>query len=58
MGPTALVADDLAAGRLVAPFGAISLPTRNYHVYLTDGCIDDSAVSAFCNWLEEVGQRC
>jgi LysR family glycine cleavage system transcriptional activator len=58
MGPTALIADDLAAGRLVAPFGAISLPTRNYHVYLPESCIDDSAVSAFCNWLEEAGQRC
>ena len=51
MGPTALVADDLAAGRLVAPFPDISLPTRNYHAYLPDARVDDPAVIAFCDWL-------
>ena len=53
MGPTALVADDLKAGRLVAPFPDVSLPTRNYHVYLPDSRIDDPGVNAFCNWLEK-----
>ena len=37
MGPTALVADDLAAGRLVAPFPDISLPARGYFAYLPGG---------------------
>ncbi len=36
MGPTALVAGDLQAGRLIAPFAGISLPTRNYHVYFPE----------------------
>ena len=54
MGPSALVADDLAAGRLVAPFADISLPTRNYHAYLPDSRLDDPAVTAFCAWLAGV----
>jgi LysR family glycine cleavage system transcriptional activator len=56
MGPTALVADDLAAGRLVAPFPSPSLPARNYHAYLPDARAGDPAVAAFCGWLEEVGR--
>ena len=55
MGPTALVADDLAAGRLVAPFPDTSLPTRNYHAYLPDARVDDPAVTAFCDWLAGAG---
>jgi LysR family glycine cleavage system transcriptional activator len=55
MGPTALVADDLEAGRLVAPF-AVSLPTRNYHVYLSDAQVGDPSVGVFCAWLEETGR--
>jgi LysR family transcriptional regulator, glycine cleavage system transcriptional activator len=55
MGPTALIADDLAAGRLVAPF-AVSLPTRNYHAYLPDAQADDPSVGAFFAWLEETGR--
>jgi LysR family glycine cleavage system transcriptional activator len=43
MGPTALVADDLAAGRLVAPFPGISLPARGYFAYLPQGQVSDSA---------------
>ena len=55
MGPTALVADDLDAGRLVAPFPDLSLPTRNYHAYLSDQSVGDPAVDAFCSWLEKAG---
>ena len=36
MGPTALVADDRAAGRLITPFPDVSLPARSYHAYLTE----------------------
>jgi LysR family glycine cleavage system transcriptional activator len=57
MGPTALMADDLEAGRLVAPFPEISLPTRNYHVYRPESRLGDSAVNAFCDWLEETGHQ-
>ena len=37
MGPTALIADDLAAGRLVTPFPDISLPARSYFAYFPEG---------------------
>src|ERR1700761_1658758 len=50
MGPTALVADDLATGRLVAPFPSVTLPTRGYHVYLPDARTGDRAAIAFCRW--------
>ena len=56
MGPTALVADDLAAGRLVAPFPAVTLPTRGYHAYLPDARAGDLAAIAFCRWLQETGK--
>lgn len=55
MGPTALVADDLAARRLVAPFPDLALPARNYHAYVPDSRAHDPAVMAFCAWLEAVG---
>jgi LysR family glycine cleavage system transcriptional activator len=57
MGPTALVADDLAAGRLVAPFAHVSLPARSYHAYTTEPRSFDPAISVFCDWLEEAGRR-
>jgi LysR family glycine cleavage system transcriptional activator len=56
MGPTALVADDLAIGRLVAPFPSVTLPTRGYHAYLPDARAGDLSAIAFCQWLEEIGR--
>lgn len=55
MGPTALVTDDLAAGRLVAPFPGVTLPTRGYHAYLPDARAGDLSALSFCRWLEEAG---
>lgn len=56
MGPTALVADDLAAGRLVTPFPDISLPARSYFAYLPDGRSTDPHIAVFCDWLEQQGR--
>jgi LysR family glycine cleavage system transcriptional activator len=56
MGPTALVADDLSAGRLVAPFPHVSLPARSYHAYVPDARADDPTVLAFCDWLQAAGR--
>ena len=56
MGPTVLVADDLKAGRLVAPFAGVSLPTRNYHAYLPDPGASDPSTRAFCDWLKETAR--
>jgi len=56
MGPTVLVADDLAAGRLVAPFPGVTLPARGYHAYLPGARAGDLAAIAFCRWLEDAGR--
>jgi LysR family glycine cleavage system transcriptional activator len=55
MGPTALVADDLAAGLLVAPFAEPRLPSRSYCTYVPDRKpVHDLAV-LFRSWLEREG---
>ena len=56
MGPTALVADDLAAGRLVAPFAGPRLPSRSYCTYIADEKAGDDLIVLFLSWLEHEGQ--
>ena len=56
MGPTSLVADDLAAGRLVAPFNDPRLPSRSYCTYVPDERSADEVVVLFCSWLEREGK--
>lgn len=56
MGPTALVADDLATGRLVTPFPDISLPARSYFAYLPAGSSENPHAAVFCDWLEKQGR--
>jgi LysR family glycine cleavage system transcriptional activator len=56
MGPSALVAEDLEAGKLVAPFPALSLPARSYYWYRPDGRGEDPVVDAFCDWLRHLGR--
>lgn len=56
MGPTVLVADDLEAGRLVAPFAGVTLPTRNYHAYQPDSQAGDPSARAFCDWLRKAAR--
>jgi LysR family glycine cleavage system transcriptional activator len=55
MGPTALVSDDLATGRLVAPFAGPRLPSRSYCTYVVDGNATDERVVLFRSWLEREG---
>jgi LysR family glycine cleavage system transcriptional activator len=57
MGPTALIADDLAAGRLVTPFPKISLPARSYFAYFPEARRNDPHSAVFCDWLEQQGRR-
>jgi LysR family transcriptional regulator, glycine cleavage system transcriptional activator len=57
MGPTALVSDDLAAGRLVAPFAGPRLPSRSYCTYVPDGRSADDVIVLFRSWLEHEGMR-
>lgn len=56
MGPTALVADDLAVGRLVAPFPQFSLPARSYFAYLPEAHQADPRSLLFCDWLAQQGR--
>jgi LysR family glycine cleavage system transcriptional activator len=56
MGPSALIADDLAASRLVAPFPRVSLPARGYYAYLPRTALADAAATAFCDWVEGAGR--
>jgi LysR family transcriptional regulator, glycine cleavage system transcriptional activator len=56
MGPTALVADDLVAGRLIAPFPDVSLPARSYFAYLPEARRTDPHIAVFCDWLEKQGR--
>lgn len=55
IGPTALVASDLAAGRLVAPFSSPLLPSRSYCAYVPEGADEDAAIRDFRAWLRRIG---
>ncbi|MGH1571414.1 transcriptional regulator GcvA [Methylobacterium sp. P31] len=55
MGPTALIADDLEQGRLVAPFLTPSLPARSYCTYVRDNRQSDEPIASFLSWIEQEG---
>lgn len=63
MGPTALVADDVAEGRLVFPFDGPEMPAWRYFSYVahvgnvTKARADDHAVTAFRAWLATAGAQ-
>ncbi|UFW45419.1 MULTISPECIES: LysR substrate-binding domain-containing protein [Bradyrhizobium] len=57
MGPTALIGDDVAAGRLIAPFPGVSLPARSYFAYLPVESENGSPTAVFCDWLVQEGQQ-
>lgn len=55
IGPDALVADDLASGRLVAPFGFIPSELAMYLLYPKSRA-HNAQIVAFRDWLLEVGK--
>jgi LysR family transcriptional regulator, glycine cleavage system transcriptional activator len=55
MGPMALVSDDLAQNRLVAPFAGPFLPARSYCTYVPETKAKDELAVAFCSWLQREG---
>ncbi|WP_145145292.1 transcriptional regulator GcvA [Roseomonas gilardii] len=55
IGPTALVARDLAEGRLVAPFSSPLLPARSYCTYVREATPINAAIHAFRSWIEIQG---
>ncbi len=56
IGPNVLVADDLAAGRLVAPFGFVPNGMSMYVLYPKSRA-QHTQIIAFRDWLVEVGDR-
>ena len=55
MGPVALVADELRAGRLLTPLQEPALRTRGYFVYATATNIEVPAIAVFRKWLISAG---
>lgn len=57
IGPVALVADDIADGRLVHPFASPALPPWRYLAFTrgTPGARRNAAAAAFIGWLTEAG---
>ncbi|MEM7442496.1 MAG: transcriptional regulator GcvA [Pseudomonadota bacterium] len=56
LGRSTLVADDIAAGRLVSPF-TISLPSHyGYYLVYPEGYVSRPKVQAFGNWLLQEAQ--
>jgi LysR family transcriptional regulator, glycine cleavage system transcriptional activator len=49
-----LVADDVAAGRLVMPFSGPKVPAEGYSAYVPKGKVDDSVVITFSDWLQRI----
>jgi LysR family glycine cleavage system transcriptional activator len=56
IGPVALVADDVAEGRLVKPFNGPTLTEWRYVVYVREGR-DDDAARQFKEWLVRAAAR-
>jgi LysR family transcriptional regulator, glycine cleavage system transcriptional activator len=50
----ALVADDVAAGRLVMPFSGPKLPAEGYSAYVPKAKADDPTVKTFRDWLQRI----
>jgi LysR family transcriptional regulator, glycine cleavage system transcriptional activator len=55
LGSSALIGDDLAAGRLVSPFAGPKLPGDGYCAYVPRASANDPAVIRFGEWLARVG---
>ncbi|MGC0151436.1 transcriptional regulator GcvA [Chromobacterium vaccinii] len=53
LGPSRLIADDLASGRLVQPFAGPRLEDWRYFAYVPEARGGHPAVAAFCRWLAE-----
>jgi LysR family glycine cleavage system transcriptional activator len=53
--PYFLVADEIAAGRLCAPFGSLGMRERHYYAYRNPTVFVSPAQEAFFNWLEQAG---
>jgi hypothetical protein len=55
MGPVALIADELRAGRLLVPIRDPVLKTRGYFFYTPEASRDAPTVAAVGTWLIAAG---
>ena len=55
VGPVALIADELRAGRLLAPIAQPVLTTRGYFFYAPEPSSNTPAIAALRNWLIGAG---
>jgi LysR family glycine cleavage system transcriptional activator len=53
MARRTLITDELASGRLVAPFGQMVPTGKRYCLLYTEGALDDRRVSAVHDWMVE-----
>lgn len=51
---SALIEDDITAGRLVVPFSEPKLPAEGYCAYLPKAKLDDPTAGAFSEWLQRI----
>jgi LysR family transcriptional regulator, glycine cleavage system transcriptional activator len=56
MGPVALIADELSAGRLLAPIPEPATRTRGYFFYAPKPSADTAAIAALREWLVSAGR--
>lgn len=56
LGPLPIVADDLEAGRLVAPLAGPMVPSTSYCWVVAAGLPADAPANAFCAWLTDQGK--
>jgi DNA-binding transcriptional LysR family regulator len=54
---SALIDDDIAAGRLVMPLRGPKLPAEGYCAYLPKAKLNDPTVMTFCEWLQRIGSQ-
>ncbi|MDX3894627.1 transcriptional regulator GcvA [Pusillimonas sp.] len=55
--PLFLVADDIVAGRLCAPFGLLAAGRRRYYANMALASAKQPVVEGFCDWLIEEGRN-
>lgn len=54
--PLFLVSDDIAAGRLAAPFGMLAAKQRGYYANVRGALARHAVAGAFCDWLLREGR--
>lgn len=55
--PYFMIADDIAAGRLCTPLGALGVRTRHYYANLAPSAMPSLAQNSFFDWLEQEGRE-